>query len=649
MHRPWQIGLAFAACLSVVLSAMGWASVQVLRLDRAETEAKRVAEQEENVRLALWRMEAALAPLLAQEIGRPAQEYYAFYAAPTNVKGKVAAKPGTPAATMLPSPLLLAARSPLVKLYFQVDERGRFTSPQAPEGAAKDQADDTGAEPQDAAAAQKLLADLRARVSRADLERALRETPQPMPVEVPAYQSLASNLNQPAQTEESQLAGQTADVQHAQPQSQPQQWKPPQQELVRQGQGGQQARNDIEYNARAQRVVTANPDNRFFGNLAPFNNEVVPSSLRATWVGRELVLLRRVDVGKQAILQGVWLDWPALRRWLLDGVADLVPQADLVPVGSGVEPAARPASVGRFLTSRSGPDESAGAEARGRMLASLPARLVAGETAAAPATALSPLVLTLIGAWICLLVAAGAVAGLLWGTVALSERRGDFVSAVTHELRTPLTTFRMYSEMLAAGMVTDEAKRHRYLNTLRIEAERLSHLVENVLAYARLERGRARGRIEAVPVAQLVERVRGRLAERSVQAGMELAVEVPANVAAMLVLADTSVVEQILFNLVDNACKYAAAAQDKHIHLVAERRAGGIVIKVCDHGPGISGEQAMRLFQPFSKSSHDAANSAPGVGLGLALSRRLARELGGDLTLEPGPSGGACFVLRLIS
>jgi len=641
MNRPWQTLLAFAACLAVVLAAMGWASVQVLRLDRAETEAKRVAEQEENVRLALWRMEAALAPLLAQEIARPAQDYWAFYAAPTNVKGKVAVKPEPSAAAMLPSPLLLAARSPLVKLYFQVDAAGRFTSPQAPAGADKIEAAATGSEPQDAAAAEALLVDLRARVSRADLEKALRKTPQPLPVEVQSYQSIASTLNQPAQTEELQVAGQAADVQ----QGQPQQQKLQQQEPVRQGQAGQQARNDIEYNARAQRVVTANADNKFFGNWVPLNNDVAPSSLRATWVGRELVLLRRVDAGKQAILQGVWLDWPALRQWLLDGVADLVPQADLVPVGAGIEPPAKSSSVSRRLASRYAPDEEAGAESRGRMLASLPARLVAGELAAAPAMALSPLVLTLIVAWICVLVAAGAVAGLLWGTVALSERRGDFVSAVTHELRTPLTTFRMYSEMLAEGMVADEAKQRRYLNTLRIEAERLSHLVENVLAYARLERGRARGRVEPVAVEDLIARVRDRLAERAQQAGMQFVVdEAPTET---VVLADASAVEQILLNLVDNACKYAALATDRRIHLAADEGGSRPVLKVCDHGPGISAADAARLFRPFSKSARQAAHSAPGVGLGLALSRRLARDMGGDLVYEPRPGDGACFVLGL--
>ena len=90
--------------------------------------------------------------------------------------------------------------------------------------------------------------------------------------------------------------------------------------------------------------------------------------------------------------------------------------------------------------------------------------------------------------------------------VTLSERRGAFVSAVTHELRTPLTTFRMYAEMLADGMVPDAASSGR--STWTRCASRptgLSHLVENVLQYARLERGRPGKRREAITLAALVD------------------------------------------------------------------------------------------------------------------------------------------------
>ena len=115
-------------------------------------------------------------------------------------------------------------------------------------------------------------------------------------------------------------------------------------------------------------------------------------------------------------------------------------------------------------------------------------------------------------------------AGVAW-RVSLSERRAAFVSAVTHELRTPLTTFRMYAEMLSEDMVPDETARRGYLQTLRVEAERLTHLVANVLAYARLERGALTGRIERITVERLLEVATHRLSERAAQAGFTIEVD----------------------------------------------------------------------------------------------------------------------------
>jgi signal transduction histidine kinase len=252
-------------------------------------------------------------------------------------------------------------------------------------------------------------------------------------------------------------------------------------------------------------------------------------------------------------------------------------------------------------------------------------------------------------AWASLILAAAAVALLLLGVVSLSERRAAFVSAVTHELRTPLTTFRMYTEMLREGMVAGVEKEQAYLATLSLEADRLTHLVENVLAYARLEKSRAGGRIEAVRLGDLLARVKGRLGARAAQAGLELGVEAPEEALDTLVSADASAVEQILFNLVDNACKYAAGAADRRLHLESRRSRGKLELRLRDHGPGIPAADARRLFRPFSRSARDAAGSSPGVGLGLALSRRLARSMGGDLDYEPAGPGapGACFVLKL--
>jgi K+-sensing histidine kinase KdpD len=102
---------------------------------------------------------------------------------------------------------------------------------------------------------------------------------------------------------------------------------------------------------------------------------------------------------------------------------------------------------------------------------------------------------------------------------------------------------------------------------------------------------------------------------------------------------------------VDNACKYATpGASERTIHLEplpADRNGRFAMLRVRDHGQGISAEAARRLFQPFCKSATQAAHSAPGVGLGLALCRRLSRSLGGELNWDSTVRDGACFLLVL--
>ena len=111
-------------------------------------------------------------------------------------------------------------------------------------------------------------------------------------------------------------------------------------------------------------------------------------------------------------------------------------------------------------------------------------------------------------AWGAVLLAALAAGLTLRSVIDFGARRSRFASAVTHELRTPLTTFRMYSEMLAEGMVSDPARQIEYHRTLRDESARLAGLVENVLAYAQVEEGRAARRLGTLTLAGLVERHR---------------------------------------------------------------------------------------------------------------------------------------------
>jgi signal transduction histidine kinase len=205
----------------------------------------------------------------------------------------------------------------------------------------------------------------------------------------------------------------------------------------------------------------------------------------------------------------------------------------------------------------------------------------------------------------------------------------------------------MYTEMLADGMVADPAAQAAYHKTLRAEANRLGHLVDNVLLYSRLERSRRDTRVESAPLADCLARLTPRLSDRAAQANMTVSLQVEPAAQATRIRANLLSVEQILFNLVDNACKYATSADQPTIDLRVDRKPNQIEIRVADHGPGLDPAARARLFQPFSKSVHEAADTAPGLGLGLALSRRLARNMNADLRLDPTAQSGATFVLTL--
>lgn len=347
------------------------------------------------------------------------------------------------------------------------------------------------------------------------------------------------------------------------------------------------------------------------------------SDFRALWLKDALLLTRRVTQDGVSLIQGAWVDWPQLRSGLLLAVSDLFPAAGLeaAPPGTG-----------------GGTD----------LLASLPIRFLPGQLEFPAPPYWTPLKLSLATAWGCVLLASGAVALVLRGMMLLSERRAAFVSAVTHELRTPLATFKLYSEMLADGLVKDPAKRQSYLETLTTEADRLGHLVENVLSYSRLERGKGSdGRIRTT-LTDLLVRVEPRLHQRVSTAGASFSIDRTKVSGDFEILTDPSAVEQILFNLVDNACKYAGDEKTAaRMELVVRRGPAVLEFALRDHGPGLTKSEAGKLFRPFHKSAREAAHSAPGVGLGLALCRRLARDLGGTLIIDHSWPYGACFVLTL--
>ena len=253
---------------------------------------------------------------------------------------------------------------------------------------------------------------------------------------------------------------------------------------------------------------------------------------------------------------------------------------------------------------------------------------------------------TLASAALVTILAVGILFGLLFFYARLERRRADFVSAVTHELRTPLTSFSLITEMLKNKLVPAE-KVDEYHDTLHQESQRLGHLVENVLAFARLTRGKLRGRADKAPCPQLVDRALSKVAPRLREAGFK--VQVKHDKRAELISLNTDIIslEQIFTNLADNAIKYAVTAEHPTISISTMRGHNTLSIRFADNGPGIPAKWQRDIFRPFSRSARDVEGRKPGVGLGLALSRDVARSIGGELKLEKSDAHGTVFTLTL--
>jgi len=252
-----------------------------------------------------------------------------------------------------------------------------------------------------------------------------------------------------------------------------------------------------------------------------------------------------------------------------------------------------------------------------------------------------------------LLVVTLMVAILVGGTLLVGQARRSaeeaaqktsFVANVSHEFKTPLTTIRLYAELLGQGRVRDAAQSSNYLRIIGQETERLARLVNNALDFSRLEQGRKRFKTESVDLAVEVNRVLDTHGPQITEHGLLLKREISA--LPTFVQLDRDALEQILVNLIDNACKYAAEGGELVVQLTATP-GGRARLEVRDRGPGVPVEHRNRIFEKFHRVDDALTADKAGAGLGLSIARQLARGMGGDLHYEPSTQGGATFVFTL--
>ena len=223
----------------------------------------------------------------------------------------------------------------------------------------------------------------------------------------------------------------------------------------------------------------------------------------------------------------------------------------------------------------------------------------------------------------------------------LARLRSDFVSSVSHELRTPLAQIRLFLETLRLGRFTTEAQRQWSLDNIDRETNRLAHLVENVLHFARGGRAPSRAVPEATDLGLEIEQIARAFEPLAASRRASLTLELVPNVVVPL---QREAFRQVLLNLLDNAVKYGPAGQVVRVSLTQVGSSARVT--VTDEGPGIPAREREAIWTPFFRGNSASAQGSGGSGIGLAIVKDLVTQMHGRIEVVSS-ARGAAFQLEL--
>jgi signal transduction histidine kinase len=220
--------------------------------------------------------------------------------------------------------------------------------------------------------------------------------------------------------------------------------------------------------------------------------------------------------------------------------------------------------------------------------------------------------------------------------------KSEFVSTVSHDLRSPLTLMRGYASMLEmAGELNEQQK--NYVRMILQGVDNMARLVNNLLDLGRIDFGVGL-QVESIPVLDIVERVTSSLQMQATQKKISLGVEIPRDLPHAIE-ADQALLQQALYNLVENALKYTAEGGIVTIHL--QPAPGSLTFAVQDSGMGIPESDMKRLFEKFYRGSNREALAQRGTGLGLAIVKSIAERHSGKVWVESELGKGSIFYLQI--
>ena len=235
---------------------------------------------------------------------------------------------------------------------------------------------------------------------------------------------------------------------------------------------------------------------------------------------------------------------------------------------------------------------------------------------------------------------AAVAVGQLRREAELARMRSDFVSSVSHELRTPLAQVRLFLETLRLGRWSTERQREWLLENVDRETTRLTNLVDNVLHFARSERGARGGEMEVVELAEYLDGVVQAFAPLAAARRVRFVTEAAPGLVARM---DPDAVRQVLLNLLDNAVKYGPQGQTVRV-TAAPAGENRVVLAVEDEGPGIDPAERAAVWEPFRRGRGVVGGAAAGSGIGLSVVREIVAWHGGEARVEDGARGARMVV-----
>jgi len=235
----------------------------------------------------------------------------------------------------------------------------------------------------------------------------------------------------------------------------------------------------------------------------------------------------------------------------------------------------------------------------------------------------------------------GATYRLVRRETEMAELKADFVANVSHDLKTPLALIRMFGETLELGRVPNSATRQEYYGVITRESERLSRLLDNVLDFSRIERGRRTYRLVPTSVSPIIHEALESFAYVLGQQQFTVKVVVAPDLPEVPL--DAEAVRQALANLVDNAIKYSTDRRVLQVEGVV--RDGQLAVSVADEGIGIPPEEQGRIFEKFYRIGRSDTQAKRGSGIGLALVRHIAEAHGGRVSVDSQVGRGSRFTL----